>query len=552
MKKGFTLVELIAVIIIIGIIAMITFPIVNNSIQKSKEKALERTIDNIISASYNYSIKNDLGEYHYDKPLDIKTLIDSGYLEDKAINPVNNEELEGCVLYRWDESNNQYEFKYDIECKYDTDPTITLSYDSSLINSYGLVKENMPVTLSGNGTIKYCISDKECEPNEIAGENMYTKFLTNDGINYICALTSNSIGDSETKCANFEIDKTKPVINDVIKTSDEETYISIEVNATDNDEILNYYYSINNREYTSSTKNNFTFTGLSKGTDYTINVYVEDKAGNKSEIIEKVFTTKEIKEIGDILISNPPTGLNTEMQGGLYRFQGTNVNNYICFGTTDKDTCVGNTDRYMYRIIGINSNKQVKLIKKESLSGTMQWYGDYHYDKSWPQSSIYSNVNGGRFLTNSTYMPSGWSDKIATMSWKYGVVTNLNVTAENMYSTENSWTNAISAKIALMYLHDYYYAMPNGNNCLSNHSTCASSWIFVRNSDPGTHEAHEWTMTRAGHNGTCYMLNRIDAGGSPAQNCLSFSRSVRPVFYLNSDVIYLSGTGTASDPFIIQ
>ena len=36
MKKGFTLVELIAVIIIIGIIAMITFPIVNNSIQKSK------------------------------------------------------------------------------------------------------------------------------------------------------------------------------------------------------------------------------------------------------------------------------------------------------------------------------------------------------------------------------------------------------------------------------------------------------------------------------------------------------------------------------------
>lgn len=237
MKKGFTLVELIAVIIIIGIIAMITFPIVNNSIQKSKEKALERTIDNIISASYNYSIKNDLGEYHYDKPLDIKTLIDSGYLEDKAINPVNNEELEGCVLYRWDESNNQYEFKYDIECKYDTDPTITLSYDSNLINSYGLVKENMPVTLSGNGTIKYCISDKECEPNEIAGENMYTKFLTNDGINYICALTSNSIGDSETKCANFEIDKTIPVINDVIKTSDEETYISIEVNATDNDEI---------------------------------------------------------------------------------------------------------------------------------------------------------------------------------------------------------------------------------------------------------------------------------------------------------------------------
>ena len=40
MKKGFTLIELLATIIILSIIVLITYPIVNSAIIKSKEKAL--------------------------------------------------------------------------------------------------------------------------------------------------------------------------------------------------------------------------------------------------------------------------------------------------------------------------------------------------------------------------------------------------------------------------------------------------------------------------------------------------------------------------------
>ncbi len=61
MKKGFTLVELLAVIIILGIIALITFPIVDNSIKNSKQAALERTIGSIEEAAHNYSSQNNLG-----------------------------------------------------------------------------------------------------------------------------------------------------------------------------------------------------------------------------------------------------------------------------------------------------------------------------------------------------------------------------------------------------------------------------------------------------------------------------------------------------------
>ena len=34
-----------------------------------------------------------------------------------------------------------------------------------------------------------------------------------------------------------------------------------------------------------------------------------------------------------------------------------------------------------------------------------------------------------------------------------------------------------------MYLHDYYYGMPGGNNCSNNASVCKKSWIHISHND---------------------------------------------------------------------
>ena len=47
MKKGFTLVEMMAVIIILAIVATITFPIVSQSIEKNREKLYYSQLDEI-------------------------------------------------------------------------------------------------------------------------------------------------------------------------------------------------------------------------------------------------------------------------------------------------------------------------------------------------------------------------------------------------------------------------------------------------------------------------------------------------------------------------
>ena len=117
MKKGFTLVELLGVIIILGVIALIAFPIVNKSIKSSKEKALEQVINNIEKAAYEYSVKNDIGYQTFYNKIELSTLTSAGILKDNIVNPVTDEPMQGCVLYKWVEEYKQYEFKYDEECE---------------------------------------------------------------------------------------------------------------------------------------------------------------------------------------------------------------------------------------------------------------------------------------------------------------------------------------------------------------------------------------------------------------------------------------------------
>lgn len=85
---GFTLVELIGVIIILGVIALITFPIIDKTIKNSKQQALERIIDNIEESAY--SVENDIGYSTQYNILTLNELISKGFLKIKIINPITN------------------------------------------------------------------------------------------------------------------------------------------------------------------------------------------------------------------------------------------------------------------------------------------------------------------------------------------------------------------------------------------------------------------------------------------------------------------------------
>ena len=83
-KKGFTLVELIGVIILLSAIALISVPIINNSIKNTKEKTYNSQIDTIIKAAKRYVTEvgpgNDAG---FDITMD--NLINAKLIEDDVI-----------------------------------------------------------------------------------------------------------------------------------------------------------------------------------------------------------------------------------------------------------------------------------------------------------------------------------------------------------------------------------------------------------------------------------------------------------------------------------
>jgi len=280
---------------------------------------------------------------------------------------------------------------------------------------------------------------------------------------------------------------------------------------------------------------------------------------------DKHYTLSELCSSGDNLGSCLTTNneeidsLNDNIEGGLYRYQGTQElvdDNYICFGTTSKEECTSNTDAYMYRIIGIDENNQLKLIKKEALNEKLQWNSSNGV--IWPNSTIYANINGSSYLTNSTYMPTGWNNKIVDYNWKYGTIDNSTEagigdeqTGFKIYEIENSWENMITAKIGLMYLHDYIMGYTGNSICggtTGDKVLCKSAWIHMSHNDIEALSDINWFMTSTTNGGA---WNVRDEGHIYYTSNLTDWRIARPVFYLNSDEQYISGDGTLDDPIII-
>ena len=65
-KKGFTLVELLAVISLLGIVGLISIPIISNTLKNSSKNAFKQTLNSIIDAGKNYNAENNYENFPTD------------------------------------------------------------------------------------------------------------------------------------------------------------------------------------------------------------------------------------------------------------------------------------------------------------------------------------------------------------------------------------------------------------------------------------------------------------------------------------------------------
>ena len=323
------------------------------------------------------------------------------------------------------------------------------------------------------------------------------------------------------------------------------------------------------------------------------------KDGTGAYNIQNVSKTNEkynVKLLGNIH-NNIIADTETDAYDNI-RYVGANPNNYLSFN--------GET----WRIIGVFNNittideqenekteSLVKIVRNDSL-GNYSWdssessINDGYGVNEWSQADLMYELNcdgsGSKaycrdditegYLSNLTTGSTTWYnnvnnakngtyeyrknirslsiDKVAKVRWNLGGYNITSVSALNMYNAERGTLHISNpsdgitrkdyweGKIALIYPSDYGYASTDEacRNRLGSFNCENENWLF--NSE------YQWTLSP--YSGSADGVFFVYSGGYVSGYSASNTLGVRPVLFLKSDVVIAGGTGTESDPFILE
>ncbi len=412
---------------------------------------------------------------------------------------------------------------------------------------------------------------------------------------------------SADKCYVYFDKYTTVKITNVTTSNITNNSITLTVEATAGEsQIATYYFSNNDGlNYEKSSTNTYTFNNLTMGTEYNFRVYAVDTNGISSNVYALNETTLSTIYFADYIKNVVYTGdgnegiyyhdgsgtyTNAAQEAGdnSYRYAGANPNNYVCFGS-DEATC---PEDNLYRIIGVFGD-QIKLIKHDYVNSNMLGTdGDFYnssylsknstsdyYKGSQDQSdvSIYywsrtgintwseSQLNMVNLNTNYLNYLNGintkWNDMIEMTSWIVGGASDANISSspvkiacmiEIVSPVENI---TYDAKIGLMYVSDYGYAASPENwttilgyGGYNNSTATSNNWMYMGLS--------EWTISRKSDD--TYEAFFVGYGGDVSSYNVEGVMdmygyfTVRPTFYLKSNVALTSGNGTSTNPFRIE
>ncbi|HHW69038.1 MAG TPA: DUF5011 domain-containing protein [Tenericutes bacterium] len=217
-NKGFTLIEILASIIILAIISIIIFPKINNSMKESKKDALNIQINNIKKAASDWSTKNvrflptEIGK---EAVITIGSLKQEGYLVVNLKNPLDNTIIPNDTNVIIRRIKNSYEINVDLESG-------TKDYNSE-------INPNAPIIILNGNYITYSeINEEYNDLGVIAktvdgvditdyvytqikqGENEVSKVNTNEFNTYSINYTVNYNNNLSKAVRTVIINDTKP------------------------------------------------------------------------------------------------------------------------------------------------------------------------------------------------------------------------------------------------------------------------------------------------------------------------------------------------------
>ena len=448
-NKGFTLVELLGVIVIISLLLILIIPGIINRISNSNDEAKDTENQLIYDAADQY-IKEHPEDYPSGKSgrycISIQSLIDDGKLSSPVIDVTTGNDIsdKSVMVTIYSTGNTDHEIKNGTECKEIASlPMIDFIVEPS--GSSWVKQRKVTIvypTIEGNYEASHRIDDESWVRDSSADNGGNIELIFTKISQLEARLKGSNIISSKIDIIN--VDSEIPVVRKVTvpsgwsnknKTATATVYDGISGVAA-------YYLSKSNETPSENAsgwinvnydkgEKTIELSNLDEGTYY---LWVKDKSGNISESttnstfkIDKIDTTAPSC---DITVSSGEPGNNNWYRSSVTlkldysdNANGSGVTNYGIINSTTtnynmKTTATQTNDTKSITYYGYvkdaagNTNKCSKTIKKDSTKPTLS------YTLKLPNGSNYTQGTWSRSAITRTFKPSDNTSGVAKMQYR--------------------------------------------------------------------------------------------------------------------------------------
>src|SRR5574344_949216 len=509
-KKGFTLAELMGVVIILGVILTITLPTVDKIIKNAKETSYNTQIASITKAASDWALQNTKLLPDNDGEsivIYLGTLKQNGSVSVNIENPKTGAVMSNSTSITITKVGNSYTYLVNV-----IDLTTTEDSNAPLLIISGDLVDYVEVSQSGT---TYTI------PSATATTS---SGIAIDSSNITYTITKNGVTVSNvdtTKLGTYEIHYT--VTNDNHTGNYQKTVIVRDTTAPVLNVGDNIVCAINGLPtdltsgVTVTDNSGEVITPIVRSTisklegTYYIYYTATDSSGNS---ITKRKEVTVLSSIGAIVLAKFPylelgsngcktntSGTNYTYMGGCY-LAGKRTDNYVWYSG------------FVWRIMGINSDNSVRMITEENET-TIPYDNDSSLFKGshaedWLNNYFYSHLKNTSIITNGNWCERG-----------------TNYVTSNTSNSTTCVGTTINDKVGFVSLDEY--------NLASGRSS------YLVNSQ------YFWTLTPYDSSHVWYAYYNGDAGCTIVYS----TNGLRPVINVNSTSSITSGNGTLSDSYIL-
>ena len=437
-KRGFTLVELLAVIVILGILTTVVVVVFRNNDDAAKLAYYDKEEGLVVIAGKDYFSDNrvelpkEVGEI---SKVNLNQLIAGNFIEEVLDYKKQACDYNDSYVYaqKIDEGNYSYWVKLscsknNYKTKEDTEaPTIVISPDIAVTNQtiQGTieVKDNVKVS-----SLRYTILDPN--GNTIAASNGFETYngavsftLTDEGVYRIDASAYDSSGNLTNKTQSYEIDKTPPDCSGIKYTADAnlKTWTKNDVRVTltlpDDVKKVESFYSINGTEKLIGQDLSFSLMDTGKNI---LRLVGYDAAGNSCEAsVDGYYIDKKtpVVTVRSSLVS-------------VKDDENYNLTNNVT--ATDADSGIGSTNMYVNNVARTTTGGlavgtyTVRYVVTDNVGNSTEVKFTLQVLQSYNEGPVYVSKSGS--MGTNSIPTANWVDEGSGVKERYYYVTTVRST----------------------------------------------------------------------------------------------------------------------------